>query len=305
MDDIVGGQFGGATPGPGAEGGYIPNYFEDGAVFMWANGQVKGMEPFTYSSVDYTLVMHGNIGAGAAMSGFADEGVTRFDIVYSMGPVCNVHPPIIVDDESSNSVDIDVADTDPPPVAEELGGSIYGKVVGVCKTSKHPAKGVNVLVQNVTSQQVIADTYTNKYGSFRVLDLPAGDYKVLVIAPEGDRVLSDNPVNVTVQDEHVTVKFFLQQCQIKSVPQTQYPQMSGGGYWQAEIPQNWDYKFDEKVYWWEIFPKHFPKHHLESESEPETGPESESDSESKFWDLSEGIDWKVDEWWEEEWWGEW
>jgi hypothetical protein len=216
-------------------------------------------------------------------------------------------------------------------VPEEVG-SIYGKVVGICKLLKHPAKGVRVMVRN-TSHVIVGDTYTNKYGSFRVLDLPAGTYQVMVIPPLGDRVLSDNPVNVTVEDGHVFAgKFFLEQCLIKPCPQ--YPQMCGGcscgqgacgnpcggcsygqgacgspcggftyghgacgypvGYGQGEsmappgdseaswkIPQ--EYKFDEKIYWWEVFPKDFQK--------------SESESESKF---DKVWDWKADEWWLEE-----
>jgi hypothetical protein len=191
-------------------------------------------------------------------------------------------------------------------------GSIYGKVVGICKLLKHPAKGVRVMVRN-TSHVIVGDTYTNKYGSFRVLDLPAGTYQVMVIPPLGDRVLSDNPVNVTVEDGHVFAgKFFLQQCLTP-----QYPQMCCGcsyacgypcggcsygqgacgypcGYGQGDsmaspgegdadwkIPQ--EYKFDEKVYWWEVFPKDFAKSEAESESKFDT-----------FWD------WKAGEWWKEE-----
>jgi hypothetical protein len=199
-------------------------------------------------------------------------------------------------------------------VPEEVG-SIYGKVLGkcydcycgfkcktFCKTFDHPAKGVRVLVKNLDSQEVIAGTYTNEWGGFKVLDLPVGDYEVLVVSPKGYRVVTDNPVIVTVEvDEHVFAgKFILQQC--KSA--LHHPNMCGGcsyghgacgypvGYGQGEsmappgdseaswnIPQ--EDKFDEKTYWWEVFPKDFPK----------------SESESKF---DKVWDWKADEWWLEE-----
>ena len=95
-------------------------------------------------------------------------------------------------------------------------------------TSVYPLSGVTVeLLQN---GQVVATTVTDEYGRFQFLDLPAGEYDVRAVAPDG-AVIHDHVTITSNQTVVVYGRVVSGDCLWSEEAGSLWDEMAQGGHW--------------------------------------------------------------------------